>query len=398
MKDRLFCVMRKYDVIIIGAGPAGSYLAYKLKNHGISILLLEKKAFPRYKACAGGLSKKAYDILFSENENIENIVEKKVKNGLFVRDKKFTFRESEEDLIYMIYRSKLDHFLMNMAVDNNTVYFKDNVSIQKINQKDNIIIYVEKNKKHKVSYNIVVGAWGSNIRLNKLVDLTPFGRFAVSSSWEGPIGPKFSKYFDEYAACQILRKYPGIVGYIFPKSELVTAGLFTSLYSIPLNLKNMWKEFIEFWRLDVTIKPRYATIPIRDFKKPIAKENILLVGDAAGLADPFTGEGIYYAFVSSIIASKNILRFFKNENYNLAYAYTEDINLKLSDIQKWAMIYEFLFHHLPNISFWFGSECFLGNEILNSFLTGEMKYNEVSKIIKYSVNRILGKTPKKQVF
>ena len=382
MEDLIFCVMIKYDVIIIGAGPAGSYLAYKLKNQGIDVLLLEKKVFPRYKVCAGGLSKKTYDMLFSENENVENIVEKKIKKGLFVRNKRFTYRESPNELIYMIYRSELDHFLVNMAVDNKTVGFKENVSIQSINRKDNTITYVEKNEEHRMGYDVLVGAWGDNIRLNKLVDLAPFERFAVSSSWEGPVGSKFSKYFDEYTVCQILRRYPGVVGYIFPKSEFITAGLFTSLYPVPSDFKNMWKEFMEFWRLDSNIKPRYAVIPIRDFRKPIAKKNILLVGDAAGLADPFTGEGLYYAFVSSLFASKNILNFFKIENYDIAHEYSKDINSNLLDVHKWARVYEFLFHHFPNVSFWFGSECFLGNEILNSFLTGEIKYNEVSKIIK----------------
>lgn len=383
--------MIKYNVIIIGAGPAGSYLAYKLKNQGISILLLEKEMFPRYKACAGGLSKKAYDILFLENENVENIVKKKVKKVLYVRNKKFTFRESGKELIYMTYRSELDRFLVDMAVNKKTVCFRENVSIQKINRKDNTITYVEKDKEHTAQFDVLVGAWGNNIRLNRLVDLVPFERFAVSSSWEGPVGSRFSNYYDEYAMAQIMRRFPGVVGYIFPKSEMITAGLFTSLFPTPYNLKNTWEEFVDFWRLDNNIKPSYALIPIRDFRKSIASKNILLVGDAAGLADPFTGEGIYYAFISSQIASKHILNFFKNDNYALAEAYDNNVNLKLSNVQKWAKAYEFLFHHFPNFSFWFGSECYIGNEVLNSFITGEIKYNEVTKIIKYSVKRILGK-------
>ncbi|KYK20343.1 hypothetical protein AYK25_09035 [Thermoplasmatales archaeon SM1-50] len=381
--------MIKYNVIIIGAGPAGSFLAYKLKNQGLSILLLEKKGFPRYKTCAGGLSRKAYNLLFLENENIETIIEKRIKKVLYVRKQHFIARASEKELIYMIYRSDLDHFLLNMAVKNNTVCFKENISIQKIKTTKSNLTYVEEGRKQTIYYDILVGAWGSNIRLNKLVDLAPFKRFAVSSSWEGPVGPCFNKYFDEYALCQILRRYPGIIGYIFPKSELITAGLFTSQSSSFPVMKSMWKEFMEFWKLDNSIKPRNAIIPIRDSKKSIAKKNILLIGDAAGLADPFTGEGLYYAFISSLIASRHISNFFYNKKYNLAYEYTEEINSTLLDIQKWATVYEFLFHRFPNVSFWFGSECILGNEILNSFITGEIKYNEILKILKYSVKRIL---------
>ena len=88
--------MNKYDVIIIGAGPAGAFLAYKLKNKGISVLLLEKEIFPRYKSCAGGLTKKAYDILYAENINIERIVDELKAKGV-----KFTTELNElryEDL------------------------------------------------------------------------------------------------------------------------------------------------------------------------------------------------------------------------------------------------------------------------------------------------------------
>jgi len=383
--------MIKYDVVIIGAGPAGSYLAYKLKNQGLDVLILEKQKFPRYKVCAGGLSKKAYDILFSENKDIENIVEKTVSKGLYVLDNRFIITEPSKELIYMTYRSQLDNFLVKMAADSKTVYFKDNVSIKKINERENSITYVKNNKEYCINYTLLVGAWGTNIKLNKLVDLVPFERFSVSSSWEGSPGKKFSEYFDEYALTQIMQKYPGFVGYIFPKSEKITAGLFTSLNPSPYILQKMWKEFVRFWGLDDRIKPRYAWIPIRDFKKPIAKNNIMLVGDAAGLADPFTGEGIYYAFVNSGLASKHIQNFFKNKNYDLADEYNKSVNSKLFDVHKWAKLYESLFHHFPNLSFWFGSECSIGNGIVNSFITGEIKYNEISKILKYPFKRIFGK-------
>lgn len=381
--------MTKNDVVIIGAGPAGSYLAYKLQKLGIKTLILEKNVFPRYKTCGGGLSKKAYDILFRDNKNVENIIEKKIKKGLYIRNQKITSRESEEDLIYMTYRSKLDNFLVNMAVDNKTVFLKENITIKKINQRENIVTYRENNKEKTASYNILIGAWGHNVNLNKLVDLYPFNRYAISSSWEGPPGPKFSKYFEEYAVCQIMSSYPGVVGYIFPKSKMITAGLFTSLYPVPFNLKKAWNEFAEYWKLDSNINPRYAVIPIRDFKKPIAKNNILLIGDAAGLADSFTGEGLYQAFLSGMIASKNIKDFFEIDNYNLSNNYTQEINTQLLDMEKWAKIYEFLFHHFPNFSFWLGSESFFGYEILKSFLTGNIRYNEIRKIINHFIEKTI---------
>jgi geranylgeranyl reductase family protein len=380
--------MLKYNVIIIGAGPSGCYLAYKLKNKGINVLLLEKTKFPRYKACAGGLTKKAYDILLSENKDVKKIVEKKVKKGLFVRNNKFTVVESNLNLIYMTYRSDLDLFLLNMAVDNRTVFLDENISIKKINQRKNTITYSKNNKNYTLEYDILVGAWGSNLHMNKLVNLVPFERFSISSSWEGTIGFRLKEYFKEYSLCQIMNSYPGFVGYIFPKSQKITAGLFTSINHPKPFFKKMWKDFVKFWDLDINVKPRYTLIPIRNNKKSIAKNNILLVGDAGGLADPFTGEGIYYALISSSIASKHIENFFIQKNYNLASEYNNHINKEFYNLQKWAKLYERLFHYFPNFMFWFGSEVKLGNEIVNSFITGEIKYNEIKKIIKFTYHFI----------
>jgi len=373
--------MQKYDVIIAGAGPAGVFLAYKLKKNNIKALILEKEIFPRYKICAGGLSKKAYDILCAEDIDIEKIIEKPTNKILYVRDDKFTIRKSETPLIYMTYRSRLDSYLLKKAVDNKNIQFKDKVTIIKIDCQKKIVKYKIDEIEYEVNYDVFVGAWGNNPKYNKLINLYPYKRFSISSSWEGPVGEKFKKYFDDSSLCQILSDYPKCIGYIFPKLNKVSAGIFTSIFPAPLNIKNMWDNFAKYWKLDSKIKPNYALIPIRDFDKPIAKGNTILVGDAAGLADPFTGEGIYYAFVTSNIAAKHIVNFLKNKNYDLADLYNKNINSELYLIYKWAKIYESFFHTFPTISFWLGSECYIGNKIVNKFVTGEIKYNEILKII-----------------
>ena len=374
--------MDNYDVVIVGAGPAGSYLAYKLKNQGIKVLILEKMKFPRYKSCAGGLSKKAYNLLYKENKNIKKVIEKSTNKGLYIRNGKFSKIKPGKELILMTYRSDLDNFLIKIAVDNKTIFFKDNINITSINTKINCVNYIENKKEKIVNYKILVGAWGGNIRFNKIVDIYPFKHFNLSSSWEGPSSLKFKKYSEEYVLTQIFKNYPGFVCYIFPKSKLITAGIFTSKYPFQNVRKDLWNNFMDFWNLDKSIKPKYAIIPIRDIKKPIAKENILLVGDAAGLADAFTGEGIYYAIISSRIAAKQIIYFFNNKKYNISSNYQKNIDSEISDILRWAGYYRFIFNLFPNFSFWFGVETRVGNEIINSFITGEIKYNELSKILK----------------
>jgi len=380
--------MEKYDIVIIGAGPAGSFLANRLKNKNLKVLILEKKEFPRYKSCAGGLSKKAYDILYSENKDIKNVIEKTVKNALYVRDEKFISINTRKNLIYMTYRAKLDNFLLTSAVDNKTIFFKDNIKIKKINTKNNQIIFTKGKKQRNISYKILVGAWGNNIRLNRMVDLYPFKYFDLSSSWEGPSSSKFNKFENKYFLTQFMNRNPSFVFYIFPKNDLITAGLFTSRFPVKSNCNSCWDDFLKFWNLDKKIKPKYAIIPVRNFNKPISSKNILLVGDAAGLADPFTGEGIYYAIISSIIAGNNIEKYFKEKNFNLSKNYEFDIYKKLFYVLNWGGFYRYLFNKFPNLSFWFGSETKWGNHVIISFINGEIKYNELQKILKYPFLKI----------
>jgi flavin-dependent dehydrogenase len=106
----------------------------------------------------------------------------------------------------------------------------------------------------------------------------------------------------------------------------------------------------------------------------------LLIGDAAGLADPFVGEGLYYAFLNSKIAANNIINFFKIDNYNLAKEYHNNIDSQLTKVLKVARLFMYIFNLFPNFLFWFGSETSIGNEIMISLVTGEIRYNEIYKI------------------
>jgi hypothetical protein len=63
----------------------------------------------------------------------------------------------------------------------------------------------------------------------------------------------------------------------------------------------------------------------------------------------------------------------------------------LYDFLKWARVYEFFFNHFPNRSFWFGSETSVGTEIINSLITGEIKYNEIKKTLRVGWDSFLNK-------
>src|SRR5437660_11498949 len=96
-----------YDVIVVGAGPAGSTVARGLTQAGVRVLLLEKARLPRYKTCGGGISVKTRQLL---DFDIEPAVECTI-HGVAITDRlrpRFE-READVPLAYMVMRDRFDH-------------------------------------------------------------------------------------------------------------------------------------------------------------------------------------------------------------------------------------------------------------------------------------------------
>jgi flavin-dependent dehydrogenase len=104
---------QSYDVIVVGAGPAGATLAYELTKKGIGVLLLEKEQLPRYKCCAGGVTAKAAKLLnFDISEVAEDVIYE--VDFSFNRGRPY-LGQHNQPLIYTVMRDAFDHFLVRKA-------------------------------------------------------------------------------------------------------------------------------------------------------------------------------------------------------------------------------------------------------------------------------------------
>ena len=114
--------MERFDVLVVGAGPAGSTAAYRLAREGASVLLVDRARFPRDKPCGGGLTRRAFRLLpFS----VEPVVEDRATSVRFGLDFHSRFeRHTAEPLVLMTQRSRLDAFLAEQAA-NAGVGFRD---------------------------------------------------------------------------------------------------------------------------------------------------------------------------------------------------------------------------------------------------------------------------------
>jgi len=187
--------LASYDITIIGAGPAGSLLAYILALKGIRVLLLEKFRLPRKKVCAGGITVRAKSLLpFDFEEAVEGtIFGVRLSYGLVEK----RLRIYDKPLAYMVDRAKFDHLIVQRAVDKG-VQLLEGVEVTEIEAlKD----YVKLNTSSGTVFSpIVAAADGANSTVVLKLGLKKGFEYGLgingeinversgSSKWEGVIG------------------------------------------------------------------------------------------------------------------------------------------------------------------------------------------------------------------
>lgn len=283
--------IERFDTIIVGAGLAGCILGYLLLNQKKSVIIIEKQNLKKKnKLCGGIITSKAYKLLLKiYGDNINNLDFKKfeytkVKNNGLIKIIKIP-------TIYTIYRKYLDNFVVDMFKKNGGKIL-ENINYDKIDFKNKILYIAGKSFK----YNKLVGADGifSNVR-NDLLGKKQKMNFAIekeSSKKEDIIQIDFLDCFKGYA-------------WNIPNNETNLIGLGDVSQD-----KDILNKFVNYFQLENSDKIKGAFLPTGNdiFLK---KDDVYFVGDAAGLACPVTGEGIYYAISSAYNLSKSINYFYK---------------------------------------------------------------------------------------
>lgn len=281
--------MNSFDVAIIGAGPAGATCAGILASKGFSTAIIEKKPFPRRKVCAGGITRKAANLIpfniFDLTENRIDSIKFRMGNSEFVRT-------SRETILWTVEREVLDARLVDYAVSEGSEFLQDS-EVTSIAQ-SNAGLSVNLSYGTAIICRIAVGAYGADSRLSRLLGLDPFTSFdmGIEGRLDGEPG-------DNSATVEW-----GIAGstYIwsFPKSESASLGIKGPKEKTQLLNSALRSRYPEAAGL------RAHAIPFRLRKTGICSDSFLLIGDAAGLADPWTGEGVYHALKSAKYAAEAI--------------------------------------------------------------------------------------------
>lgn len=294
----------KYDVVIVGSGPAGSLLGFYLAGAGVEVLIIERKPLPRYKPCGGGLTARALACLPFD---ITPVVEDITTRPVMLYDYRPIFApRATGPLIKMVMRDTFDHFLIQQAQANGAAVQDHTAFVSCRGPSGDLTV---KTDRGDVAARLIVGADGAasrvarqlGLRVNRKVMTAVEGECHFRSTWSID---RFrgSAHFD-------FGVIPGGYGWVFPKKNHLSVGIGT--WFKPRDLPGYFHAYLRAKGLAgcTRIKPfRGHIIPYEPARNnQLASRRGIVVGDAAGFADPLTGEGIYYALRGAAIAAKAVL-------------------------------------------------------------------------------------------
>ncbi|NVK64651.1 MAG: geranylgeranyl reductase family protein [Flavobacteriales bacterium] len=322
------------DVMIVGAGPAGSGLAFHLASKGIKVTVVESAVFPRDKICGDGVSPIALAELdkmgithtkeFDQTNEINKV-------GLFLKDDKVFIDLSKPDhLPYharIIPRIELDNWIYTAAKNAGATYIEGTSVTEYLSSENGVVVHLKSGEnKSTLKTKLLVGADGGNSTIaRQLHGRKPNDEFqllGLRAYYDNVNGPndRVDIYFNEDG-------FPGIF-WMFPVGEKgANVGIAMISKTFPSKPDHVKKILLAHIENNKDIKERIGEgelsdkirgWPITFFnpKQKLSDNRIILIGEAAGLINPLSGDGIQYALLSARWASETIEECVKENRFS----------------------------------------------------------------------------------
>jgi geranylgeranyl reductase family protein len=316
----------QYDVVVVGAGPAGSTAAYILSRKGYNILLLDKEHFPRKKLCGGCLTAK---MLWLLNRIFNEPEESLIKNNIIdFKSFRFDVRYKTKVLVspisplpfYFVDRQVYDTFLLQKAKEAGAEVSEGekvtDIEETANNTSSELTLTTSRERLIKTKFIIAADGANSTVRTKLLRE-----KKINVSRWHRNLAYCLEIFLAREGNFKAL-EYPilsfGYLRYgyswIFPNKDRLVVGI-GGLKRKNKDLTGKFKKFLSDYNLGGIDSSKIQGYPLpfgNSLSTPVYK-NILLVGDAAGLVDPMLGEGIYQAHKSGELAAAAIIDTLENQ-------------------------------------------------------------------------------------
>ncbi|WP_287583024.1 NAD(P)/FAD-dependent oxidoreductase [Candidatus Borrarchaeum sp.] len=321
--------MVKYDVIVVGAGPAGSTAAKEMANKGLKVIVLEKHRLDREKPCAGGVTERAI-----QRFQIPESIFDRSCDKLFLcspKGKTVTLTYPER-IVATTMRAKLDKTLADQASDQGAE-FRENTRVIGIITANGSVKGIKaktSNGSSDIYGDLTVIASGTPSILTKHLGLQTSNKHSQALCYQYQMAMD-EKLIDDLVGNQIEVYYgsdiaPGGYAWIFPKKDIVSVGMGTWLEffkGTDIRLRERLDNFIRNHSVasgklaDAKILyPQAAMISFLGVIKRNYGNGFMVAGEAAGHVDFANGEGIYYSMMSGEHAGKVALSAYNAEDYS----------------------------------------------------------------------------------
>ncbi len=380
-----------FDVIVVGAGPAGAIAAYHLAKAGLQVCVLEKAQLPRRKVCGGGLTHRAFKEIPFE---ISDAIDKHIQWGhLSFHGWQVGDVIAQTPIAYLVSRRDFDAALQKQA-QSQGAQIKTQARVLSIEQDTDTVRAFTNDTIYQSQY--LIGADGIHSPTAQAARLIP--QRTTSLSYEARL--TLPDNINNPAVKSITFDFGTILGgygWIFPKKGHLDVGVFRSWPGKRVT-KNHLLRFVQQnpHLRSLTIKDiRAFPVPLGGQPEPLHKKRILLAGDAANLADPWLGEGLYFALASGRMAAETILRC-QGENQSHLSEYTHLVNDILVRQLAYARRLSLLINTLPLLNVAFLANSPTLQKMIVELLRGDKSHKETWQKIKkelplLAIKAVIGK-------
>jgi len=371
-----------FDVIIIGAGPAGCKAAITLAKKNIKVLVLEKYSIPRVKPCAAGLPKHNDKLLdFSIDKVIKCVSDKTI--FLFNR-KQPVVLASPEVRIKMTMRAEFDALLAEYAINSGAIV-KDKSEVLSITEEKNQCIVKTKTDVFSAKY--LIGADGPHSITARSANLLTDRELGYAINAEVYVSDKQLAKQEQTVVVDMGCQPRGYI-WIFPKDDHLSCGIGINSNKI-IGAKEKLLNFLDNYQTTKNYKKiilQGHPLP-HSYKKELCinTARIFLAGDAASLVEPLSGEGIYYALKSGELAALYISDLLispqtKTEITEISYSelINREIRLNLFYADKFAQ----LFYNHPKLIYKLGVANPIVNSKFEAMLADKLSYKDIYDTLK----------------
>ena len=293
----------EYDVAVVGAGPGGSAAALALSRGGLRVAILEKAVPPRYKTCGGGLLGRTLELLPLD---LRAVVERECFSAeLHHHGPALSFAtQRERPVVSMVMRDRFYHLITAAAQDAGAKLLAGAAVLEVVRGADAVEL---RTKAGAITARLVIAADGVGSVVARQSGLAELRHVIPALECEVSVdAARFEKL--RHAARFDFGLTPHGYAWVFPKREHLSIGVLTTRRG-SCNLNDEYARYLAHLGLTgPLLEERHGfMLPIRPRAGLFDTPRIFPIGDAAGLADPLTAEGISAAILSGQLAAAAIL-------------------------------------------------------------------------------------------